>query len=133
MVLLGAKYTQIWYRAINSMTFWKRKCNAFPFPLQLESGNGSVSVSRKKGFSCSEYGNGNVFPGSTFPGKTRFHFQKKTHVSVRPRLETVLRFRFQEKKNRLQYPYGLSVVNSANDDPAQTKRVKIPVAEQLRG
>ena len=38
-------------------------------------------------------------------------------------------FPFPRNKNRLQLPYSLSVVNSANDDPAKTKRVKRPVAE----
>ena len=63
----------------------------------MESGNGSVSVSRKKGFSCSEcmetetrfrfqtlmFGNGNTFP---FPEKNMFCSEC---------METETRFRFQ--------------------------------------
>jgi hypothetical protein len=78
------------------MTFWKQKRNTFLFPLKLESGNGSVSISRKKGFSCTEC----------------------------METETCLETRF-----RFQLLYSLSVVNSANDDPAKTPRVNLPVAE----
>ena len=68
--------------------------------------------------------------------ETGFRFQKKEkkkHVSIWTKAgnRNALRFRFQEK-NRLQFPYGMSVVKSANEDSAKTKRVKIPVAE-LRG
>jgi hypothetical protein len=95
----------------------------------LETETQHVSVSQKKKVSVVR-----SMEAETCFLETRFRFHiKKTCFSFdRGWKWKRIAFLFPRKINRLQFPYSLSVVNSANDDPAKTKRVKRPVAE-LRG